>query len=32
MFAKEEKERIMNLAFLEADKAEQQGEIPIGAV
>ncbi|MCT7683780.1 tRNA adenosine(34) deaminase TadA [Lactobacillus iners] len=32
MFAKEEKERIMKLAFLEADKAEQQGEIPIGAV
>lgn len=32
MFAKEEKEKIMKLAFLEADKAEQQGEIPIGAV
>jgi cytidine and deoxycytidylate deaminase zinc-binding region len=32
VFAKEEKEKIMKLAFLEADKAEQQGEIPIGAV
>nr|WP_240401391.1 tRNA adenosine(34) deaminase TadA [Lactobacillus iners] len=32
MFAKGEKEKIMKLAFLEADKAEQQGEIPIGAV
>ncbi|MCT7669959.1 MAG: tRNA adenosine(34) deaminase TadA [Lactobacillus iners] len=32
MFAKEEKEKIMKLAFLEADKAEKQGEIPIGAV
>ena len=32
MLTKEQKEKYMHLAFEQAKKAEEQGEVPIGAV
>lgn len=32
MLSKEDKEKFMKLAFAEAKKAEEQGEVPIGAI
>ena len=32
MFEKKDKEKYMQLAFAQAKKAEDQGEVPIGAI
>ncbi|MDE7056238.1 MAG: tRNA-specific adenosine deaminase, partial [Lactobacillus sp.] len=32
MLTKEQKEKYMHLAFEQAKKAEEQGEVPIGAI
>ena len=32
MLSKEDKEKFMKLAFAQAEKAEKQGEVPIGAI